>query len=307
MLIADKITKTYRRQRVVSDVSFTCRPGRITGFLGPNGAGKSTTMRIFAGLTSPDSGSATVDGRLYRELPNPGRVLGTLIDARALASGRTGIENLRLVAMSLGLGRVDVVETLERVGLDERAGRKRVAEYSLGMRQRLGIAQALLGNPQYLMLDEPSNGLDPAGILWMRRLLREYADQGGTVLLSSHLLHEVEILADDLVLLSQGRVIAQGTTHELTTTGETLVSTPAIDVLAHVLRTAGVTISERRDDLSLVVADEPARVGHLAADHGIRLTHLGHHDVGALEDLFLGLTTTAGTAGSADTVKELVA
>ena len=290
MLIADRITKTYRRQRVVSDVSFTCRPGRITGFLGPNGAGKSTTMRIFAGLTTPDSGTATVDGHAYRDLPNPGRVLGTLIDARALASGRTGIENLRLAALSLGLGRVDVVEVLERVGLDERAGRKRVAEYSLGMRQRLGIAQALLGNPRYLMLDEPSNGLDPAGILWMRRVLREYADQGGTVLLSSHLLHEVEILADDLVLLSQGRVIAQGTTHELTSTGETLVATPSIDVLAHVLRVSGVRIAEHRDDLSLVVADEPARVGALAAEHGIPLTHLGHHDVGGLEDLFLTLT-----------------
>lgn len=295
MLTAENITKSYRRRTVISDVSFSCRPGTVVGFLGPNGAGKSTTMRIIAGLTSPTSGTSTIDGATYDKIPNPGRVLGTLIDARALAPTRTGFENLRLVAMTLGRSDLDLLAELQRVGLDESAGRKRVGEYSLGMRQRLGIAQALLGRPKYLMLDEPVNGLDPVGILWMRRILRDFARDGGGVLLSSHLLHEVEVVADELVLLNKGHVIAQGTTADLMRTGETVVAADRLEDLAAVVSGAGIPVVACSES-SLTVAADPAFVGDLARRHDISLHELRENDMGALEDLFLGMTTPTAAA-----------
>ncbi len=209
------LTKVYGHQPVVSDVSFTVQPGSVTGFLGPNGAGKSTTLRILLGLTSPGSGRATVLGGPYTDLPNPGRRVGVLLDASAQHSGRTGREVLALSALIMGLPERRADEMLDRVGLSPAEGRRRTGAYSLGMRQRLGIAHALLGQPELLILDEPANGLDPAGIHWMRSLLREFADRGGAVLLSSHLLREIEVIADHLVIIGGGRVLADGTREEL--------------------------------------------------------------------------------------------
>ncbi|MEW9547336.1 ABC transporter ATP-binding protein [Nonomuraea sp. NPDC050783] len=209
------VSKTYRKVRALDDVSFTVGAGSVTGFLGPNGAGKSTALRILAGLSRPDSGSATVLGRPYRELGCPGRWVGTLLDAGALHPGRTGREVLTLGAMLLGLPKTRVDEVLELVGLTAKEGGRAVGGYSLGMRQRLGVGHALLGRPRVLVLDEPVNGLDPQGIQWMRGLLRALADSGCAVLLSSHLLHEVEQVADHVVLIGRGRVLAQGTLAEV--------------------------------------------------------------------------------------------
>lgn len=209
------LTKAYGGQPVVSDVSFTVRPGSVTGFIGPNGAGKSTTLRILVGLTSPGAGRAAVLGGPYAALPNPGRRVGVLLDASAQHAGRSGREVLALSALIMGLPERRADEMLERVGLSRAEGKKRTGTYSLGMRQRLGIAHALLGQPELLILDEPANGLDPAGIRWMRTLLREFADRGGAVLLSSHLLREIEVIADHLVVIGGGRVLADGTRQEL--------------------------------------------------------------------------------------------
>ena len=215
MIAVDHVTKTYGDFTAVDDVTFTARPGRITGFLGPNGAGKSTTLRVVVGLTPPDHGTAQVQGRRFRDLPNPGTEVGVLLDASAQHAGRTGREVLTIAQRTMGLpaGRVD--EVLDQVGLERSEAARRLRDYSLGMRQRLGLAHALLGDPEVLILDEPANGLDPAGIRWMRDLLRGYADRGATVLLSSHLLHEIEVVADDLVVIGHGRVVAAGTKTDL--------------------------------------------------------------------------------------------
>jgi ABC-2 type transport system ATP-binding protein len=211
------LSKSYGRQRVVADVSFTVRPGSVTGFLGPNGAGKSTTLRMMVGLTTPGSGRVTVLGGPYAALPNPGRRVGVLLDASAQHAGRSGREVLALSALVMGLPDRRADEVLDRVGLSPAEGRRRTGSYSLGMRQRLGIGHALLGDPELLILDEPANGLDPAGIHWMRTLLREFADRGGAVLLSSHLLREIEVIADHLVVIGDGRVLADGSRQELLT------------------------------------------------------------------------------------------
>jgi ABC-2 type transport system ATP-binding protein len=209
------LTKVYGRQQVVTDVSFTVKPGTVTGFLGPNGAGKSTTLRILVGLASPSSGRVAVLGGPYTALPNPGRRVGVLLDASAQHAGRTGREALALSALVMGLPAWQADEMLDRVGLSPAEGRRRIGSYSLGMRQRLGIGHALLGDPELLILDEPANGLDPAGIHWMRTMLREFADRGGAVLLSSHLLREIEVIADHLVIIGGGRIRADGSRTEL--------------------------------------------------------------------------------------------
>src|SRR5689334_18163777 len=210
MITIESLSRTYGDFTAVDDVSFTAQPGRVTGFLGPNGAGKSTTMRIIVGLTTATSGTATVAGRRYVDIPNPGLEVGVLLDASAQHTGRTGREILTIAQRFIGLPRARVEEVLDRVGLTPDESARRVRDYSLGMRQRLGLATALIGDPSVLILDEPANGLDPAGIRWMRDLLRDYADHGGTVLLSSHLLSEVEIVADDIVMIGQGRIVCQG-------------------------------------------------------------------------------------------------
>ncbi|RCG32348.1 ATP-binding cassette domain-containing protein [Sphaerisporangium album] len=215
MIEVNHLSKRYGDQIAVDAVSFRCEPGTITGFLGPNGAGKSTTLRMICGLTPPTSGEALVCGVPYRSLPVPGRRVGVLLDASAQHAGRTGREVLALSAQVLGVAGARVEELLDLVGLAGPAARKRVRGFSLGMRQRLGIAHALLGEPEVLILDEPANGLDPEGIRWMRHLLREHAARGGTVLLSSHLLHEIERTADRLVVIAGGRVVGRGGRDEI--------------------------------------------------------------------------------------------
>ena len=209
MIRVSSLTKTYGDFAAVKDVSFTCRPGRVTGFLGPNGAGKTTTMRVMVGLTPATAGEVTIGGHHYRDIPNPGRHVGVLLDASAQHAGRTGREILTLGARTMGLPDSRVDEILELVSLSDTESKRRLRNYSLGMKQRLGIAHALLGDPSVLILDEPANGLDPAGIRWMRGLLKGYADRGGTVLLSSHLLNEVELIADEMILIGRGEIVAQ--------------------------------------------------------------------------------------------------
>src|SRR5438874_2274632 len=211
MIETEGLTKRLGGRTVVSDVTFRCEPGTVTGFLGPNGAGKTTTMRMLVGLAGPDSGHAQVLGGRYRDLPNPGRRVGILLDASAQHAGRRGREALAVSAHTMGVPAQRVDALLELVGLDETAARRRVGKYSLGMRQRLGFAHALLGDPEVLILDEPANGLDPEGMRWMRGLLRGFADRGGTVLLSSHLLAEVEAVADRMMIIGGGRIQAQAT------------------------------------------------------------------------------------------------
>jgi ABC-2 type transport system ATP-binding protein len=222
MIEAEKLTKRFGGRAVVDDVTFRCEPGTVTGFLGPNGAGKTTTMRMICGFSTPDSGSAGVLGGEYRRLPNPGRRVGVLLDASAQHGGRRGREALAISAQTMGVEEKRVDDLLGLVGLDRSAARKRVRQYSLGMRQRLGIANALIGEPEVLILDEPANGLDPQGMRWMRALLRDFADRGGTALLSSHLLHEVEAVADHVVIIAGGRIAAMGTREELLAGGESL-------------------------------------------------------------------------------------
>jgi ABC-2 type transport system ATP-binding protein len=204
------LTKEYPGNTAVDDVSFTAEPGRVTGFLGPNGAGKTTTLRMLLGLAEPTAGTATIGGVRYADLAQPARQVGAVLEASAAHDGRTGRDHLRVICRAAGIPLARAEEVLRLTGLTVAAGR-RVSGYSLGMRQRLGVAAALLGDPQVLVLDEPTNGLDPEGIRWMRDLLRALAAQGRTIVVSSHLLAEMEQLADDLVIIAGGRLIAQGT------------------------------------------------------------------------------------------------
>ena len=295
MILVESLTKKYGAFTAVDDISFTAQSGRVTGFLGPNGAGKSTAMRAMVGLTRPTAGRATIDGKDYTSLGNPGREVGVLLDASAQHNGRTGREILSLSAATMGLPKQRVAEMIALVGLtDEEAGR-RVRNYSLGMRQRLGIAAALIGDPRVLILDEPANGLDPAGIRWMRDLLRGYANRGGTVLLSSHLLHEIEVIADDLVVIGRGRIVAEGTKEELLAGAGTLVRTPGVDALAAQL--AGQQISATPVDGGLLVDAEPAAVGQAALEAAVPLTEIRPADGAGLEDMFLELTADTAREG----------
>jgi ABC-2 type transport system ATP-binding protein len=292
MITIANLTKSYGRLTVVDDASFTARTGRVTGFLGPNGAGKSTTMRIMVGLTRPTSGSALIGGRPFADLPNPGRDVGVLLDATAQHAGRTGRECLTLAARTMGLPAGRVTAMLRQVGLTDGEADRRVRHYSLGMRQRLGIAVALIGDPAVLILDEPANGLDPAGIRWMRDLLRGYADAGGTVLLSSHLLHEIEVVADDLVVIGNGRIVARGTKEELLAATGTLVRAADLAGLARALEAAGVRTAPTAVGALRVDADTD-HVGRLALAAGVPLTELRTADSTGLEDMFLELTAAS--------------
>jgi len=300
MITLEHVTKTYGPFTAVDEVSFSARPGRVTGFLGPNGAGKSTTLRVVVGLTPPDHGTARVLGRRFRDMPNPGTEVGVLLDASAQHAGRTGREVLSIAQTTMGLPRRRVAEVLDVVGLSEAEATRRLRDYSLGMRQRLGLAHALLGDPEVLILilDEPANGLDPAGIRWMRDLLRGYADRGATVLLSSHLLHEIEVVADDLVVIGHGHVVAAGTKDDLLAGAGTSVATRHPGLLAQALTSAG--LAHHADDSSesagttapavFRVEADPELVGHVAATAGVALTELRPADGAGLEDMFLTLT-----------------
>jgi len=289
MITVERLTKKYGPTTAVDDISFTVAPGQVTGFLGPNGAGKSTSMRIMCGLTPATSGAATILGRPYRGLPNPGRQVGVLLDASAQHAGRTGREVLTLGAQLMGLRRSRVDEMLDLVGLTEHEAGRRVRNYSLGMRQRLGIAHALLGDPHVLILDEPANGLDPAGIRWMRDLLRGFADEGGTVFLSSHLLNEIERVADDIVVIGRGRIVAHGTKDELVRSTGTFVRAVDESLLVAALRAQGLQADQATGG-GLHVEAACATIGSLAARHAIVLTELRTADAGGLEELFLELT-----------------
>ena len=289
MITVEKLSKRYGDYVAVDDVSFTCKPGLVTGFLGPNGAGKSTTMRILAGLTPATSGTAHIGGLSYREIPNPATQVGVLLDASAQHAGRTGEEILRLSAMTLGVGRDRVDEMLELVSLTPEESSRRVRNYSLGMRQRLGLANALLGDPQILILDEPANGLDPAGIHWMRTLLRDYANRGGTVLLSSHLLHEIESIADEILVIGQGRIVAQGTKAELLAGTGTRVRSLDDAALARAIGAAGIQATPVPDG-GFTTEAAPEDIGRVAAGAGIALIELRTGDGAQLEEMFLQLT-----------------
>jgi len=292
MITAERLTKRYGDRTVVDGVSLTARPGRVTGFLGPNGAGKSTTMRMLCALTTPTSGTATVLGRPFSELPNPGRHVGVLLDASAQHAGRSGRETLRLSAQVMDLPRRRVDEVLGLVGLTAREASARTRTYSLGMRQRLGLAHAMLGDPEVLILDEPVNGLDPAGIRWMRDLLRSFADDGGTVLLSSHLLREVEAVADDLVIIGGGRILAQGSTADLLATPGTEACSTDDDTLARALTAAGHHVAPADGGLSTSATTE--EVGRAALAAGVVLTDLRPAAATGLEELFFNMTAQHG-------------
>jgi len=297
MIKVESLTRKYGAFTAVDDVSFVCQPGRVTGFLGPNGAGKTTTMRVMVGLTPPTSGRVTIGGHLYHDIPNPGRHVGVLLDASAQHAGRTGREILTLGAQTMGLPESRVDEMLELVSLDQTEAKRRLRNYSLGMKQRLGIAHALLGDPSVLILDEPANGLDPAGIRWMRGLLKGYADRGGTVLLSSHLLHEVEQIADEMILIGRGKIVAEGTKDELLAGADHKTSfVTALDneQLTKVLHDRGVTFTPAGSGLR--VDAPPVDLGRLSVEHGIVLTDLRSAE-GGLEELFLTLTADTQREG----------
>jgi ABC-2 type transport system ATP-binding protein len=248
-------------------------------------------MRVMAGLTSATSGTALVGDMQGRDIPNPGTQVGVLLDASAQHAGRTGREVLTLTAMTMGLPSSRVDEMLDLVSLSQSEAKRRVRNYSLGMRQRLGIAAALLGDPKILILDEPANGLDPAGIHWMRSLLREYANRGGTVLLSSHLLHEIEVIADEIIVIGEGKIVAQGTKAELLQSAGTFVKAGDASALANALTAAGNSTTPSREGFS--TAALPEEVGKAAAAAGVALVELRPADGAGLEEMFLQLT--AGT------------
>jgi ABC-2 type transport system ATP-binding protein len=293
------LTKDYGDLRAVDDLDFDVEPGTVTGFLGPNGAGKSTTMRMVLGLDRPTAGTATVAGRRYRDHPAPLREVGALLDAGAVHPGRSGRAHLRVAARSNGIPVARVDEVLERVGLTD-AGRRRVKGYSLGMRQRLGIAGALLGDPGVLVFDEPVNGLDLEGVRWIRSLFRQCADEGRTVFVSSHLMSEVQLIADRVVIIGRGRLVADATVAEIlgAAGGRVRVRTPDVDVLVRVLG-ADAEVTTAGPDVVEVAGRSAAEVGDLAHAHGIRLHHLAEVEE-SLESAYWSLTEDAVEYRGAD-------
>lgn len=294
MIVADHLTKRYGTRTAVSDVSFTVPPGRVTGFLGPNGAGKSTTMRMIVGLDRPTAGSVTVNGTPYDRLRAPLTEVGVLLDAKAVHTGRSARNHLRVMAATHGISRSRVDEVIEITGIASVAD-KRAGGFSLGMGQRLGIAAALLGDPHTLILDEPVNGLDPEGVRWVREFVRHIAAQGRTVLLSSHLMSEMALTADHVIVLGRGEVLADAPLHELVrswTTEVVLVRSPELSRLVEVLAPEGVTATRLETGLASLAGASAVQIGDLAARHGIPLHELTPRS-GSLEDAYLALTDGA--------------
>ncbi len=285
----DGLTKRFGSTLAVDDLTATVQPGRVTGFLGPNGAGKTTALRMLLGLVRPTSGTATFDGKPYDQLAAPTREVGALLEATGFHPGRSARNHLRVLTTAAGLPRDRPDAVLELVGLSDVAGDK-VGGYSLGMRQRLGLATALLGDPPVLVLDEPANGLDPQGIRWLRSFLRGLATEGRTVLVSSHVLPEVEQTADDVLVLAKGRLLRSGPLAELQSEGRggTAVRTPDGERLLELLTTAGIA-GRQVGVTELLVQAPSATVGELAAKHGVVLHRLAE-DAGGLEAVFLSLT-----------------
>jgi ABC-2 type transport system ATP-binding protein len=295
----EHLTKRYGHEVVVDDLTFTVRPGRVTGFLGPNASGKSTTMKMLLDLASIDNGHATISGKRYRDLPDPTRTVGVVLEPNAFHPGRSGRNHLRILAHGGGFDAARVDELLDVVGLAHAADR-RVGAYSLGMRQRLSMAAALLGDPPVLVLDEPGNGLDPQGIRWLRDLLRARAAHGDTVFVSSHLLAEVEHLADEVVVITHGRLVTSGVLSDLQQAG-TSVRTPEPGRLTRVLHDAGAIVQPGSAGDIVVRGLEIAEIGDRACVAGIAL-HALVPQAGSLEELFLEWTSTDNThVGGAET------
>src|SRR5438067_3118967 len=289
MIEVEHLTKRYRSAVAVDDLSFSVPRGRITGFLGPNGAGKTTTLRVLLGLALPTSGRATTAGRRYRELDAPLRTVGAVLEASNYHPARSGRNHLRVLAAAAGISRARLDEVLAEVELTD-AARRKVGGYSLGMRQRLSVAAALLGEPELLVLDEPANGLDPEGIRWLRDFLRSFAGRGGTVFISSHVLAEVAQLADDVVIIHKAKLVAHEPLAALTarTAGGTIVRSPDAQRLREQLTAAGIEATSA-DTGDLRAAAPPERVGEVAAAAGIVLHEL-RAESASLEEVFLELT-----------------
>jgi ABC-2 type transport system ATP-binding protein len=304
MIEVHDLTKRYGEKVAVDHLSFTVEPGRVTGFLGPNGAGKSTTMRLILGLDHPTSGIATINGKLYRDLPQPLHTVGALLEAKSVHPGRSARNHLLFLAQTQGLPSSRVDEVLGLVGLREVAS-KRTGGFSLGMGQRLGIAAALLGDPQVLLLDEPVNGLDPEGVLWIRNLMKQLAAEGRTILVSSHLMNEMAVTADHLIVIGRGRLITESTTEEViarSTDKSVRVRTPDAERLAGLITAAGgkatpgaATPGENATGngapLLTVTGLDAARVGEIAASASIVLHELT--PVASLEDAYMELTSSS--------------
>ena len=291
MIEVANLTKRYRKTVAVDDLSFKIREGAITGFLGPNGAGKTTTLRVILGLVHPTAGGATVMGRLYRQLESPTQQVGAVLEATDFHPGRSGRNHLRVLAAATGLPRSRVEEVLQIVDLQDAAGR-RAGGYSLGMRQRLSLAGALLGDPRILVLDEPANGLDPQGIRWLREFLRSLAAEGRTIFISSHVLAEVEQIVDEVVIIHRGKFVVQATTAELVAraAGGIRARSPQADQLRAALEEAGVKVASSEGDLLTLADATTAQVGEIAAARGIVLHELVAES-SSLEEAFLDLTS----------------
>lgn len=289
MIEVEHLTKRYRNAVAVDDLSFSVPRGRITGFLGPNGAGKTTTLRVLLGLVLPTSGRATVAESRYRDLAEPLRSVGAVLEASNYHPARSGRNHLRVLATAAGIARERVDQVLAEVELSD-AAKRRVGSYSLGMRQRLSVAAALLGEPELLVLDEPANGLDPEGIRWLRNFLRSFASGGGTVFVSSHVLGEMSQLADEVVIIHRGKLVAHQSVAELTlqAAGATRVRSPRAEELLGRLGDAGIE-AESTGPGTLAVHASPELVGDLAAEAGIPLHEL-IAEAGSLEEAFLELT-----------------
>ena len=290
MIEVDNLTKRFRKTVAVENLSFKIPEGAVTAFLGPNGAGKTTTLRIILGLVRPTAGRATVLGKPYRELGDPVHEVGAVLEASSFHPGRSGRNHLRTVAAASGIPSGRVEETLALVQMTADAGR-RVGGYSLGMKQRLSLAAALLGDPKVLVLDEPANGLDPQGMRWLRELLRSLAAEGRTILISSHVLAEVEQVADEVVIIHRGRFVEQASTSELFARagGGIRVRSPAAERFRAILEEAGLTVGSAEGDLLVVGDGTTERIGELAAEHGIVLHELAA-EKSTLEEAFLELT-----------------
>jgi ABC-2 type transport system ATP-binding protein len=287
----ERLTKRFRKTVAVDDLSFKVREGAITGFLGPNGAGKTTTLRVILGLVHPSAGRATVMGRLYRQLESPTQQVGAVLEATDFHPGRSGRNHLRVLAAATGIPRSRVEEVLQVVDLQGPAGR-RAGGYSLGMRQRLSLAGALLGDPRVLVLDEPANGLDPQGIRWLREFLRALAAEGRTIFISSHVLAEIEQIVDEVVIIHRGKFVVQATTAELVAraAGGIRARSPQVDQLRAALEEAGVKVASSEGDLLTLADATTAQVGEIAAAKGIVLHELVAES-STLEEAFLDLTS----------------
>jgi ABC-2 type transport system ATP-binding protein len=285
------LTKMFGSLKAVDNLSFSVEPGRITGFLGPNGAGKTTTLRMLLGLVRPTSGSATIGGQAYHQIRQPQLVVGSALEATNFHPGRSGRDHLRVMADTAGVGNARVDEILEMVGIPA-AARQRAGSYSMGMRQRLALAGALLGDPQVLLLDEPANGLDPEGIRWLRALLRHLSSQGKTILISSHMLSEVEQTVDDVVIIANGKLIRQAAIGDLATEHVSTVRTSEPDRLIEALTTSGLSATASENGIQ-VVGNDLVRIGDIALSAGLPIHELRANE-NDLEKLFFELTSAEG-------------